>query len=130
MSFDFQEKSYTWKHNKNCCNGNFKYPTDFGLCCVFVPHVFMEALNINLENFQHFNDLLFSVDATAKNGEKNGLDIVLNLEQFNHAGLIPRGEGFKIALHHHLDKPIIEFSSDLLHPGTETQVLYKSLHFK
>ena len=30
-----------------------------------------------------------------------------------------------MALHHHLDKPLMKFSSDLLRPGTETQINLK-----
>ena len=117
MSFHYQGKSYTWQDNKNYTDQNLMYPTDFGLCCVFVPHLFFEPLPT-----QNYKELLFGLEAMAKNGAKNGLNIVLNAEEFNYAGLFSNSEGFKIALHNHLDKPIIQFSSDLLHPGTETQV--------
>ena len=33
--------------------------------------------------------------------------------------------GFKISLHSHLDKPILQFSSELINLGTETQINVK-----
>merc|ERR1712020_63671 len=34
--------------------------------------------------------------------------------------------GFKIALHHHSEKPMMQFSSQLINIGTETQIDLKS----
>ena len=61
-----------------------------------------------------------------KNGESNGLDIILDAEQFNygfnHQNIDSNGVGFKLTLHDHRDKPMIQFSSQLIHTGTETQI--------
>ena len=119
MSVNFRGKHYSWKNYTRYYGNEFDYPTDFGFCCFFVPHLFFEPLNTTNASY---GELFLGLNATARNGEKNGLDIVLNAEQFNYAGLFQNSAGFKIALHNHLDRPIIQFSSDLLHPGTETQV--------
>ena len=71
---------------------------------------------------QSIEDIFHNLEANAKNGEQNGLDFVLNSEQFNYAYFHAHGAGFKLSLHHHSDKPIIQFSSDLITPGTETQI--------
>ena len=63
--------------------------------------------------------------ADALNGETNGLDLVLDAEQFNYAYFQANSAGFKIALHHHADKPMIQFSSQLINSGTETQINVK-----
>ena len=63
--------------------------------------------------------------ADALNGETNGLDLVLDAEQFNYAYHQANSAGFKIALHHHADKPMIQFSSQLINTATETQITLK-----
>ena len=101
--------------------GPFLYPTDFGACCLFTPHLNMEPTDWNLTFAEMYHDLV----ANALNGETNGLDLVLDSEQFNYAYYQANSAGFKIALHHHADKPMIQFSSQLINSGTETQINLK-----
>ena len=122
MNIHFRGQFYNWKDYENLHHlfmNEFVYKTDFGKCCLFVPHLFFLSIsntNASLE------DLFWNLKADALNGDKHGLDILLNAEQFNYADPLSSSVGFKIALHHHLDKPIMQLSSDLLHPGTETQI--------
>ena len=88
---------------------------------MFVPHLNFEPYDKN----QSIADIFHDLDATSKNGKQNGFDFVLNAEQFNYAHFHGEGAGFKYSLHHHSDKPIIQFSSDLITPGTETQINVK-----
>ena len=85
----------------------------------------MKPINWTLGDIKIFHDL----KATAKNGESNGLDIILDAEQFNyafyHENTDSNGGGFKLTLHDHRDKPMIQFSSQLIHTGTETQINVK-----
>ena len=60
--------------------------------------------------------------ADALHGEANGIEIILDAEQFNHYFCHSNEVGFKIALHHHLDKPMFQFSSQLISPGMKTQI--------
>ena len=117
INANFQKKTYTWK-DSNKVTGPLYYPTDFGVCCSFVPHLYFEPFNrnISLENLYH------NLKANALHGEQNGLDIVLDAEQFNYAYHQSNAAGFKLSLNHHSDKPMIQFSSDLIRPGTETQI--------
>ena len=50
------------------------------------------------------------------------MTLVLNAEKFNYALLENEGSGFKIAIHDHRDKPIMEFSSFYLQSGMVTQI--------
>ena len=63
--------------------------------------------------------------ADTLNGETNGLDVVIDAEQFNYAYHQSNAAGFKISLHHHLDLPMTQFSSQLIFTGVETQVNLK-----
>ena len=125
MNIQFRGRFYTWKDYKNVdpIFRKFEHKTDFGTCCIFVPHLyFLEPIdNKNASDGDRYHGL----KADAVNGEKHGLDILLNAEQFNYADPQSNGVGFKIALHNHQDKPIMQFSSDLLNPGSETQINLK-----
>ena len=73
----------------------------------------------SLEN-KTYEETWFEVMAHSLNGETNGLDIVLDTEQFNYAYHQANAAGFRISLHHHNSKPMMSFSSQLIHAGTET----------
>ena len=118
ISINFQSKNYTWKNVKGV-TGPLYYPTDYGVCCTFVPHLYFEPFNVENTTYE---DLYHNLKANALHGEQNGLEIVLDAEQFNYAYHRSNSAGFKVALHHHSDKPMIQFSSDLIRPGTETQI--------
>ena len=74
ISMSFRDKSLTWKdiaidernHSKI---GPSYYPTDFGACCLFVPHIDFEG---DLES-KTYADLYHELDATSLNGQSNGL---------------------------------------------------------
>ena len=67
-------------------------------------------------------ELYHGLEANALHGEANGLEIVLDAEQFNHGFDFSNDAGFMITLHNHLDKPMLQFSSQLILPGTTTQI--------
>ena len=69
--------------------------------------------------------MLIYVQADTLNGEDNGVDILLNAEQFNYAYHMSNGAGFKMALHSHLDLPLMQTSSNLVFTGSETQINLK-----
>ena len=76
----------------------------------------------NLSEEKRYHDLL----TDAQSGRMNGLQLLLDAEHFNYAHIpLTCGIGFKLALHHHLDKPMIQFSSQLINAGTETQINIK-----
>jgi hypothetical protein len=89
------------------------YPTDFGACCLFVPHLDFEPFNKSVPVEQLYHEL----KADSLNGETNGLKLVLDAEQFNYALKSVEGAGFKLSLHHHSDKPMTQFSTQLINSG-------------
>ena len=116
MSINFRGSRIVW--NENNAEAPFYYPTDFGSCCLLVPH-FLKPYDENVP--------YHGLKADALNGETNGVDIVLDAEQFNYAYHYSYAGGFKISMHNHLDKPMIQFSSQLIYPGSETQINLKPI---
>ena len=57
-----------------------------------------------------------------KNGYKNGMTILFDVEQFNSAYYNAKSSGLLLAIHDHRDKPIIESGLVQIHPGTFTQI--------
>ena len=53
------------------------------------------------------------------------LRLLLDVEQFNYEQHNKLAGGLKIALHHHLDKPMMQFSSQLISAGLETHMNLK-----
>ena len=126
MSISFRGKSLTWRDLPQewwyeSDLGPYVYPTDFGACCFLAPHLNLEPTDWN----KSYEEMYHGLEADALNGGTNGLDIVLDVEQFNYAFYEANAAGFKISLHHHADKPMIQFSSQLINTATETQITLK-----
>ena len=124
ISMKFQGKTLFW-NDFDYNVGPWRVKTDYGICCFVSPHLNMHRTNWSLGDVKIFHEL----KAEAKHGESNGLDIILDAEQFNyafnHESIDSNGGGFKLTLHDHRDKPMIQFSSQLIHTGTETQINVK-----
>ena len=127
IKVSFRGKHLTWNQmNDYVLYGLQEYPTDFGSCCLLVPHLRLKDTE-ELEN-KTAVEIYHELKADTLNGEINGIDIVLDAEQFNYASYQnSHAAGFKIALHHHLDMPMIGFSSKLIWTGTETQINLKPI---
>jgi hypothetical protein len=52
----------------------------------------------------------------------NGLSILLDAETFDYTFHLKAGEGFKIAVHHHLDQPIMSIKELDISPGSVFQI--------
>ena len=76
ISMSFQDKSLSWREVGNDFShqaiGPSYYPTDFGACCLFVPHIDFEGFNPAKENVT-YGEKYHNLIATALNGESNGL---------------------------------------------------------
>ena len=131
IGMDFRGKFIEWKdlpsnwllERQHHRLGPSFYPTDFGACCLFVPHVDFEGLK-NVENLT-YGDQYHGLNANALNGETNGLRLLLDVEQFNYAKHNKVAGGLQLVLHHHSDKPMIQFSSQLISTGIETHINVK-----
>ena len=67
-----------------------KYATDYGTCCAIFPF-------IDFEN---------STSGRARNGLKNGLFLVLDVESYDYGFFSRRSEGFRVTTSNALDTPI------------------------
>ena len=117
VSLQFQDKRYYFKdfhQNETYHVGPWPYPVDFGMCCLIMPHALEFALPIYDKS-----------ESVAKSGKLNGLDIVLDAEQFNYAYQQEQGQGFNIALHNFSDQPMFQLSSEFINVGTNTQINIK-----
>ena len=105
ISMSFRGEKLSWKNfsNSDELGPIDGFPTDFGSCCLLVPHIDFKPFNKNLSLIEVYHGL----KADSLNGENNGLDIVLDTEQFNYAYHESNSHGFKISLHHHTDRLVI-----------------------
>ena len=77
ISMSFQDKSLSWREivgtefSHNAIGPSY-YPTDFGACCLFVPHNDFEGFDPAKENIT-YAEKYHNLIATARNGESNGL---------------------------------------------------------
>lgn len=83
------------------------FDTDAGVCDWITP---------NTTN----SDILDLVPGS-QTGDNNGLTLILDAEVYDY-GLPIDSAGFKLALLHHLDMPIMSQSSVSISPGTSTQI--------
>ena len=125
ISISFRGKKLTWNQlpSKGGTFGPLTYPTDFGSCCLLVPHLHLTPYS-DFENMTLY-EIYHELKADTLNGEDNGLDLVIDAEQFNYAYHQSNAAGFKVSLHDHRDLPIMQFSSQLIFPGFETQINLK-----
>ncbi len=64
----------------------------------------------------------FALSVTYQVGKANGLSMLLDAETFDYTFHLKAGEGFKIAVHHHLDQPIMSIKELDISPGSVFQV--------
>ena len=84
------------------------FGTDYGICSIIKPQIVFDP---ELEEM-HFKNKSFgkhkkNIKKGAEVGRKNGLSILLDTETFDYSFHLKSSEGFKIAVHHHLDQPIM-----------------------
>ena len=84
------------------------FGTDYGICSIIKPQtVFdpeLEDMHFKLKTFGEHKK---NIKKGAEVGRKNGLTILLDTETFDYSFHLKASEGFKIAIHHHLDQPIM-----------------------
>ena len=101
ISISFQGKKLSWNQlpPEGETTGPYTYPTDFGSCCLLVPHLHLRPYT-DFENMTTY-EMHHNLKADTLNGEDNGLDLVIDAEQFNYAYHQSNAAGFKVSLHDH-----------------------------
>ena len=107
----WSDLAFQWEYDL----GPYYFGTDFGTCCFLSAHL---NLDKNSSGYPDYH----SLDARAKHGETKGLSVLFDIEQFNYGFTRGKGAGLKMALHDHRDKPMMQFSSQFIQAGSETQI--------
>ena len=110
------------------------FGTDFGFCSLVKPQ---------LNFFQEYDHLPFSqkmfgpkkekisfsrkIKRGVKVGKANGLKLLLDAETFDYTFHKSASEGFKMAVQHHLDQPLMSVKELDIAPGFETQIAVSPL---
>ena len=119
-SFTFHGVHQSW--GPDIWDWAFSSKTDFGACCSIYPHFKQKDFdNNNVTSSEYWSKL----EAGPMDGDGDGLNLLIDAEQFNYAYFKSNAPGFKISLHHHRDQPMMQFSSNLITPGTETEINVK-----
>lgn len=106
------------------------FGTDYGFCSLIKPQ-----LNFD-DQYQHlaFSRKLYGPKSTdelsysrkiapgVKVGKANGLRLLLDAETFDYTFHKTPSEGFKLAVQHHLDQPLMSVKELDIAPGIETQI--------
>ena len=81
---------------------------DYGACCLITPYLdFVNNKTRNISPSLYTGQDFKDIPKGAKNGIKNGLKVILDVESFDYA-YFPRGaKGFKVAMTDPRDKAVI-----------------------
>ena len=107
----------------NVTDFNPYFGTDYGICSLIKPQL---AFNSDLDNVPYWEKIFgehnWKVQKGSEVGKANGLSMLLDAETFDYTFHLKAGEGFKIAVHHHLDQPIMSIKELDISPGSVFQV--------
>ena len=107
----------------NYSDFNPLFGTDYGICSCIKPQI---AFNKSLTHVPYWKKIFgtanWAIEKGAEVGKANGLSLLLDAETFDYTFHLKAGEGFKIAVHHHLDQPILSLKEVDISPGSVFQV--------
>lgn len=124
ISMRFQKFKRSWNEIPNATHGQpWFVGTDQGACCFLTPYLFSGQGSSNITMEEMYHDL----QAPAKQGEEDGLEILFDIEKFNYGYIRGKGIGFTMSLSDHRSKPLMQFSSVHLGAGRENQIVVKPI---
>ena len=98
------------------------FGTDYGICGIIKPQtVFDPKLEDVFYKEKVFREHIH-IKKGAEVGRKNGLSLLLDTETFDYSFHLKASEGFKVAIHHHLDQPIMSIKELDVSPGSLFQI--------
>ena len=98
------------------------FGTDIGFCSMIKPQL---SFNQELDHLPYmtkmFNNYSYNwhIKKGAKVGKANGLSMWLDAETFDYTFHKSASEGFKMAVQHHLDQPLMSVKELDIAPGKE-----------
>lgn len=96
--------------------------TDFGYCCLVIPQIIHIPRGNRCEKDEIQANAIQEVRKGSKDGEQNGLTLVLDIENFNFAYHRVSSQGLKAVVHDHRTKPLFEHEGVILEAGKRTQL--------
>ena len=119
----FQASYGMKKRFGNTTDFNPYFGTDYGICSIIKPQLTFDP---KLDNIPYwlkiFGEHNWKVKKGVEVGKANGLSMLLDAETFDYTFHLKAGEGFKIAVHHHLDQPIMSIKELDISPGSVFQI--------
>ena len=113
------------RQNKNVSVSTHLLPffgTDYGLCSLIKPQITFDKKLQNLSFEALMTNHSLAIGPGIQLGKENGLTLLMDAEVYDYAFSPQKGEGFKVAIHSHLDQPIMALSDIDLSPGFVTQL--------
>ena len=110
------------------------FGTDFGFCSLVKPQLNFNDKYLHLPFSQKLygpkkQEISYSrlIKSGVKVGKANGLRLLLDAETFDYTFHKSASEGFKMAVQHHLDQPLMSVKELDIAPGFETQIAVSPL---
>ena len=97
--------------------------TDYGVCCRIFPWLdFENEATKNKPAREYTNKEFWSIPAGAKNGLKNGLELLLDTESHEYSYFPRSSKGFMVAISGPYVRPVVRQQGFYVAPGQETLV--------
>ena len=112
-----------WRQTNHFSVLTMKSFTDFGVCCRIFPWLDFENEATKHKSAREYsNEDFWSIEAGAKSGIKNGLELLLDAESHEYSSLYRRSRGFMVAISGPYVRPVLMQEGFNVAPGQETLV--------
>ena len=112
-----------WQQTSHFSVLTLKSFTDYGVCCRIFPWLdFENEATKNKPAREYSNDEFWSIKAGAKNGIKNGLELLLDAESHEYSYFPRSSKGFMVAISGPYVRPVVRQQGFYVAPGQETLV--------
>ena len=104
--------------------------TDYGICCKVFPQLLLNGTNpeyvTRTEKYKSLSDAVLSspIVVGTKNGEKNGLHLLLDLESYEYSYFPRAGVGFTVSFTDLGEVNILRQDGFYVRPGTESLIAF------
>ena len=112
-----------WRETSHFSVLTMKSFTDYGVCCRIFPWLdFENEATKNKSAREYSNEEFWSIQAGAKNGIKNGLELLLDAESHEYSYFPRSSKGLMVAISGPYVRPVVRQQGFYVAPGQETLV--------
>ena len=112
-----------WRQRSHFSVLTMKSFTDYGVCCRIFPWLdFENEATKNKSAREYSNEEFWSIEAGAKNGIKNGLELLLDAESHEYSYFPRSSKGLMVAISGPYVRPVVRQQGFYVAPGQETLV--------